>query len=243
MVATRREHSKGRRRRRQRWGQRTMVNITVQSREFQIGVPTSVVIIGDSFPLGLAGFDMDFILPDPHQAIIQEAVIPLGLGVPAISRDGASVSLRAADILSAVQPGATNVTLATMTILGRNPASIAGTVVVNVMDDDAGDPITVDSTDGGTLDVKYDQRHLQQHVVATQNDNQGNASILSDATVVFDTIAAGVSLQRYENVADDLRVAPDAQRLRLAALMDELEVSISRPADVQRALEGDPVGI
>lgn len=219
-----------------------MVNITVQSRVFQVGIPTSVAIIGDSFPTGLAGFDMDFTLPDPRQAIIQEATIPLGLAVVTVSRDGASVSLRAADILGAVQPGATNVVLATMTILGRNPASIAGTVDVNVMDDDAGDPITIDSADGGNLDVKYDRRHLQQHVVATQNDNQGNASILSDAAVIFTTIAAGASLQRYENVADDLRVAPDAQRLRLATLMDNLELNISRPADVQSALEGEPVG-
>lgn len=243
MVSTRRDHSKGtrRRERRRRWGQRAMVNITVQSRIFQIGVPTSVAIIGDSFPIGLAGFDMDFTLPDPRQAIIQEATIPFGLAVATIARDGSSVSLRAADILGAVQPGATNVVLATMTILGRNPASIAGSIVVNVMDDDAGDPITVDSADGGNLDVKYDRRHLQLHAIATQNDNRGNAAILSDTAVVLSTILAGDSLQRFENVADDLRVAPDAQRLRLAGLMDELELAVSRPARMQTALEGESI--
>jgi PKD repeat protein len=67
---------------------------------------------------------------------------------PDVSSDGSSVELALADVEKSVQPGATDVPLATLDVEGVGTGTTDLTVEVEAFDDDAGDSIDVLTRDG-----------------------------------------------------------------------------------------------
>jgi|GEM_PF-1180081 len=121
-----------------------------------IGATTEIDIMLDTAPDGLSGYNMTISLSDPGIAEILSVEFPTWApeGLYANSTLPAdTVWLKAADLLQQVDPGATNVLLATLTIRGDAEGSCTIDAVVTKMDPDgAGDPINP-SVDPGSLTV------------------------------------------------------------------------------------------
>jgi hypothetical protein len=99
-------------------------------------------------PEGLAGYYLRVSVADPEVARIEAASYPDSFGMttdPAVAPDGASVTLEAADVDGAIEPGASDVTLATVTVSGVAPGEAQLSVEPLQFDADGGalmDPAT-----------------------------------------------------------------------------------------------------
>lgn len=110
-------------------------------------------------PDGLAGFELTLELSG-DAATVENASYPDEYRMttdPVVSDDGKSVTVEAVDLDDAVTPGASNVTLATVTVAGAEPGSTALEVTDARLDADGGSRIepaletgTVTVADGGT---------------------------------------------------------------------------------------------
>ncbi|ESP86952.1 hypothetical protein [Candidatus Halobonum tyrrellensis] len=108
------------------------------------GTVTVGVVLTDA-PDGLSGYYLDLSVSDPETAHIDSAGYPDAFGLttdPAIADDGASVTLEAADVEGAVEPRASNVTLATVELAGVAPGETELVV----------EPRQFDADDGSALD-------------------------------------------------------------------------------------------
>jgi len=120
----------------------------------------TVGIVLTNAPNGLAGYYLDITVETPGTARIQSASYPDRFGLttePEISSDGATATLEAADMEGAIEPGATNVTLATVELAGAEPGETALSVTPRQFDADTGNafepatqPGTVTVSDGAT---------------------------------------------------------------------------------------------
>ena len=116
---------------------------------------TTVGIVLTNAPDGLAGYYLDLTVENPSVARIAAAGYPDQYGLtsePAIGDDGATVTLEAADVDGAVDPGATDVTLATVTVAGAAPGEVDLTVTPRQFDGDDGSAFTP-TTAAGTITV------------------------------------------------------------------------------------------
>lgn len=116
---------------------------------------TTVGIVLTNAPSGLSGYYLDLTVGNPDVARIEAGGYPDGFGLtsePAIRSDGATVTLEAADVEGAVEPGATDVTLATVTLAGAAPGEATLTVEPRGFDDDDGSAFTP-ATAAGTITV------------------------------------------------------------------------------------------
>lgn len=116
-------------------------------------------------PDGLAGYYLRVSVADAGVARIESASYPDQFGMttdPAVSGDGRTVTLEAADVDAAIEPGASDVTLATVTVSGVAPGEVGVTVDPIQFDADGGaaiapaargDAITVTSADGVATDA------------------------------------------------------------------------------------------
>jgi hypothetical protein len=136
--------------------------IRVQSATVEPGETATVDVVLTSAPDGLAGYAVDLSVGDSN-ALIEGASYPDAFGLtsePTVSEDGSSIRLEAADLNDKVQPGATDVVLATVDVSSGmagditlsveplqfdadggasvNPASESGTLTVSGGDDTAG---------------------------------------------------------------------------------------------------------
>ncbi|MFC7173805.1 hypothetical protein ACFQL0_11515 [Haloplanus litoreus] len=85
---------------------------------------TTVGVVLTSAPNGLAGYYLDVTVENPDVARISGANYPDRFGLttdPATGSDGATVTLEAADMEGAIEPGATGVTLATVELPAGHP--------------------------------------------------------------------------------------------------------------------------
>jgi hypothetical protein len=135
---------------------------------------TTVGVVLTSAPNGLSGYYLDVTVTDPDVARIESAGYPERFGLttaPETEDDGATVTLEAADIEGSIEPGASEVPLATVRVAGVSagetrlaveprqfdaddgtafrPATAPGTVTVG----DAGGPVSDGSEagDGSTV--------------------------------------------------------------------------------------------
>jgi len=106
---------------------------------------TTVGVVLMSAPNGLSGYYLDVSVESPETAAIESARYPDRFGLtsdPTIGTGGATITLEAADVEGALNPGATNVTLATVTIAGTSPGEVVVTVRPRQFDDDSGNVFT-----------------------------------------------------------------------------------------------------
>ena len=118
------------------------------------GTTTVGVVLTDA-PDGLAGYYLELAVENPSVARIDAASYPDQYGLtsePVIEDDGATVVLEAADVEGAVEPGATDVTLATVTVAGAAPGEVELTVTPQQFDADDGSAFTP-ATAAGTVAV------------------------------------------------------------------------------------------
>jgi hypothetical protein len=116
---------------------------------------TTVGIVLANAPAGLAGYYLDLTVENPDVARIESAGYPDRFGLtsePAVGSDGATVTLEAADVEGAIEPGATDVTLATVTLAGAAPGEAELAVEPRQFDADDGSAFTP-ATASGTVTV------------------------------------------------------------------------------------------
>jgi PKD repeat protein len=122
------------------------VFVGVDSMAVSYGSTGTVELTASTLPDGFAGARVSVSVSHTDVAAITEASYNDALGLtqsPAISEDGSTVELKAADTDNALQSGASNVTLATLELEGTGAGTADLTVDVHEMDND----------DGGSIDV------------------------------------------------------------------------------------------
>jgi len=105
------------------------------------GGNTSVDVVLTSAPNGLAGYYLDLAVESPDGARLVEVDYPEQFGLtttPTYSDDGTTVTVEAADLDDAVEPGATDVRLATVEIAGATPDELSLAAEPRQFDDDEG---------------------------------------------------------------------------------------------------------
>lgn len=106
---------------------------------------TTVGVVLTNAPNGLSGYHLDLTVENGDATRINSASYPDRFGLtsePEISADGTAITLEAADMEGAIEPGATNVTLATATITGAAPDEATLSVEPRQFDDDDGNMFT-----------------------------------------------------------------------------------------------------
>lgn len=128
--------------------------IRVESATVQPGETATVDIVLTSAPNGLAGYAIDLSVGNSN-ALIEGANYPDTFGLtsePAVSEDGSSVTLEAADLGEQVQPGATDVVLATVEVSSGMSGDITLSVEPLQFDADGGDAVNP-ASESGTVTV------------------------------------------------------------------------------------------
>jgi MYXO-CTERM domain-containing protein len=118
------------------------------------GTTTVGVVLTDA-PDGLSGYYLELTVENPDVARVESAGYPDAFGLtsePQIGSDGATATLEAADVEGAVDPGATDVTLATVTVRGGAPGDVALAVEPRQFDADDGSAFSP-ATQSGTVTV------------------------------------------------------------------------------------------
>ncbi|WP_226022407.1 cell surface protein [Halomicrobium salinisoli] len=115
----------------------------------------SVAVALDAAPDGLSGFEVRLRLADGDVGRVTSASYPdhfQPTTEPEVGSDGRSVRVKAADLDGEVEPGAANVTLATVTVAGSAEGETAVTVESARIDGDGGGALDP-SIDAGTVVV------------------------------------------------------------------------------------------
>ena len=112
--------------------QPTAPAVSIATGSFRVasaGETTTIPIVLDSAPNGLSGYGITVALSDPSVAEITSVGFPDWAGMKSSSAvPSGQVVLRAADLSMQVPVGATNLTLATLTVTGRGTGTTAITV-------------------------------------------------------------------------------------------------------------------
>jgi len=123
---------------------------------------TTVGVVLTNAPDGLAGYYLDVSVANPDVARIESAGYPDKFGLtsePVVGANGATATLEAADVEGAIEPGATDVTLATVTVAGASPGEVDLSLEPRQFDADDGrafgpatrsGTVTVSGSGGGT---------------------------------------------------------------------------------------------
>jgi hypothetical protein len=163
------------------------------------GDATTLRVVLTSAPEGLAGYYLRLSVADAGVARFANASYPERFGLtsePELGEDGRTVALEAADMDDAVEPGARNVTLATVTVSGVSPGEARVTV----------EPIQLDADGGSTIDATTRAAEI---TVTPEggSDADGDAgteagSAAGDATAEDAAAAAGAGANADESEPD-----------------------------------------
>ncbi|GCF12346.1 hypothetical protein Harman_02810 [Haloarcula mannanilytica] len=118
--------------------------VTVGNGTVTAGETTTVQVVLTSAPDGLAGYQVELALDDPAVAQFDNASYPDRFALttdPVVSSDGGTITIEAADLDGAIEPGAGNVTLATVEIAGGEAGETGLTVASGQFDADGGEAI------------------------------------------------------------------------------------------------------
>ncbi|MFB6196041.1 MAG: hypothetical protein ABEI80_07700 [Haloplanus sp.] len=116
---------------------------------------TTVGVVLTNAPDGLAGYYLELTVENPKIARIRSASYPDRFGLtsqPRIASDGSAVTLEAADVEGAIEPGATDVTLAMITVAGASPGEVELALEPRQFDADDGSAFSP-ATQPGTVTV------------------------------------------------------------------------------------------
>jgi secreted PhoX family phosphatase len=136
------------------WVYQPPVSVDVDSIAIPSGKTGEVDVTAASIPAGIAGGKLTVSVTHPEVATITDASLPDGVGLaegPTIDEDGASVSLRFADIDGSIEPGDVDAVLATLEITAQSGGTADLTVTVDALDDDEGDGLDVQERSGVVL--------------------------------------------------------------------------------------------
>ncbi|QDX39388.1 hypothetical protein [Salarchaeum sp. JOR-1] len=127
--------------------------VVVVGNETTVNETTTVRVVLTSAPNGLSGYYLDLHVETAGVARIESASYPEQFGLTSAPRitDGTTVTLEAADMEGAIGSGATNVTLATVTLVGVSRGNATLTVDPRQFDDDGG--AFTPATQSGTVVV------------------------------------------------------------------------------------------
>lgn len=108
------------------------------------GESVSVPVIVDSVPAGLAGYNLSVSLSDPDVAEIGTVVFPdwAVLNGTSVLPSG-SAWMKAVDLYESVDPGAVNVTIATVPLTAKKAGKTAVNLSVRLMSGDNGDTLSL----------------------------------------------------------------------------------------------------
>jgi len=175
---------------------------TVQQND-TAGVPVTLT----RAPNGLAGGKLTVTVENGHIATVENASYPDGLltRTPEITDDGTAVTLAFVDIERKIQPGATNHTLAELSLASGTSGTTALSVTSARLDNDNGSVMSVQTADGtvttgpppigGTTPGDPDSDHAFE-------DLNGNGRLdYDDVTVLFDNFERTL-IQQHENGFD-----------------------------------------
>jgi hypothetical protein len=119
------------------------------------GTTTASIMLSEA-PNGVAGYDLTLNVANAGVATVTDATIPDTFIAPgggiSIANDGSSVTIRAADLQQNIQSGATDITLATVTLTGQSSGTTQVNLSIDTIDDDNGSSMSL-STSGATLSV------------------------------------------------------------------------------------------
>jgi hypothetical protein len=116
--------------------------ISIKSPMVNQGMEARAIIILDSAPKGLAGYDMIVSLKSGEVADIVRVEFPEWAKLSDSSITDGSIRLKAVDLGDMVRPGATNIVLATIIFGNTKQGESLIELTVVRMDDDDGNPIT-----------------------------------------------------------------------------------------------------
>ena len=126
------------------------VRLDVSSVAVGQGDAVEAEVVARNVPKGIAGGEISVSIADPEVVEITSASYSDEVGIsepPTVDDDGATASLRFADVGNAMEPEDTDFTLATVRLTGRG----AGTTDIDTagsLDDDDGEPIDVEARSG-----------------------------------------------------------------------------------------------
>ncbi|WP_363466775.1 DUF4350 domain-containing protein [Halogeometricum borinquense] len=127
-------------------------------------------------PDGLAGFDVTVSVDDAAVASVESATVadafPSGVTEVSVADDGSSVTLAASDIEDAVEGGAANVSLATLSVGLQSAGETGVTLTVNALDSDADGSAIDAATDTGVVTVA-DIARIGDNDLPTDPDGDG----------------------------------------------------------------------
>ena len=117
-----------------------------------LGARATVPVTLSSAPRGLSGYMIEVIVADADVATLEDVTFPeFGL-VRRVPSEGPELQLAAADLTRRVEPGAVDVTLATLVVVGARVGTTELRIKVDIMSDDDGSPMTPEAR-GATLTV------------------------------------------------------------------------------------------
>ncbi|WP_435065511.1 right-handed parallel beta-helix repeat-containing protein [Halobaculum sp. EA56] len=127
----------------------TAATVRVASGSAAVDGAVTVPVVLSNASAGLSGYNITVTVANGSVATIVNASVDgdFALNDTAVAADGTEATLTAADLDERVQSGATDVTLATVTLRGTAPGTTTVSVTVNQIDDDEGTsvPTTVET--------------------------------------------------------------------------------------------------
>ncbi|NLV12398.1 cell surface protein [Haloarcula argentinensis] len=176
--------------------------ISIETDSVAAGETMAVPVVLTSAPDGLAGYQLELSVDDRAVARFENASYPDRFGLttdPVVSSDGGTVTLEAADLDGQIEPGASGVTLATVTLAGVGVGETQVTVASNQVDADGGGAVepateaaTVTVTDETTDTVAASSTEASSSAAGSATESASAAGdATGDATAVGDQSTTG----------------------------------------------------
>jgi uncharacterized repeat protein (TIGR01451 family) len=219
-----------------------------------IGGTASLNLTLDSAPAGLSGYDITITLVDPSIAEISNVSFPGW----AILKDNStvpasSIHLTAVDLSEIVQPGATNIPLATIGFKGLKQGFTPVQIAVNAMDDDSGNMVSPGILPG-TFSVSVPQPRGNISVTSAPSGaaiflDGTDTGLITPATiekVIPGSHMVNVTLSGYQPASQTVAVFADSTASAVFTLIQmpqtgSISVS-SAPAGAAISLDGADTG-
>jgi len=123
--------------------------VSIQPATLSPGNTGTIDILLDSASTGISGYQMTVQSDNAAVAVVTGATFPSWAALSeAVPGDGGSYALRAIDLNSGVEAGATQVTLATLSVQAAGSGTAQITIQNLQIDDDAGNPLQAEAKSG-----------------------------------------------------------------------------------------------
>ncbi|WP_424003595.1 cell surface protein [Haloarcula salina] len=162
--------------------------IALQTDPVAAGDTTAVPVVLTSAPDGLAGYQIELSLDDSAVARFENASYPDSFGLttdPVVSSDGGAITLEAADLDGQIEPGASDVTLATVELAGVAAGETQVTVASSQVDADGGGAVEP-ATEPMTLSVTGDATAKTDATEAPSPADESTAASANTASAASD---------------------------------------------------------